>query len=92
MKFQVAYVGNFRPEFSTESYLLRAFNQLGWNVLTLQEDAVTTDDIFCAARDSDFLAITHTYGWQPRCRIGRSMEDMLEQLKAAGIPTVAVHL
>lgn len=92
MKFQVAYIGNFRPEFSTESYILRAFTQLGWHVITLQEDVVSTDDILYASRDSDFLAVTHTHGWQPRWRLGWSMVDVLSQLKADGIPTVAVHL
>lgn len=91
-KFVVSYLGNFGAPFSTENYILRAFEQLGWEVIALQENSVSTDDILQAVYQSDFLAITHTYGWSPRCRIGLSMEDLLERLKSNGIPTVALHL
>jgi hypothetical protein len=94
IKFRVAYLGNFGTgaPYSTENYIRRAFEQLGWEVVTLQENEVSTDDILCAAQQSDFLAITHTYGWNPHWRIGLSMEDLLMRLKSKGIPTVALHL
>ena len=92
IKFRVAYLGNFRPEFSTESYLYRAFVQLGWEVVTLQEDSVSTEDIFRAALDSDFLAVTHTHGWAPRGSMSLSMPDVLWRLKISEIPTVGLHL
>jgi hypothetical protein len=91
-RFRVAYLGNFHPEFSTESYILRAFTQLGWQVITLQENEVSTDDIIHASKESDFLAITHTHGWLPRWRIGLSMLELLERLAMANIPTVGMHL
>jgi hypothetical protein len=88
----VAYVGNFRPEFSTESYIRRAFIQLGWDVLPLQEDTVTLNDIYAAANVSDFLAVTHTHSWRTEWESSSvGMRGVLERLAGDKIPTIALH-
>lgn len=80
------YVGNFRPDHSTENHVARTLVALGHEVVYCQEDAVdeTAVDAAIVTRRPDVLLWTRTWGWDPP--IGRPFVESLR------IPTVAYHL
>ena len=58
----VAYVGNFGPEHSTESHVGKALEANGHVVVRHQEDRVDWDRLAGQVADQDFLLWTHTEG------------------------------
>jgi uncharacterized protein DUF3880 len=87
---RIAFLGNHEPEFSTERELDWTFEQLGHNVIRLQEGRASTDDCLNTARGSDAFLWVHTHSWQ----LGGSLspEQMLEELRRLKIPSFAFHL
>lgn len=85
----LSYIGNFEPEWSTENDVRKAFEHLGWQVITLQEQKVSWQDIRDAAFNSDLVLWTST--WDDAQPFEESL-DTLRQCAMRGIPTATLHL
>jgi hypothetical protein len=86
---RVAYCGNFDPEFSTENDVAKAFAHLGWEVVKLQENRSSWQQVREAALGSDLLLITGT--WDEAQPLPQTL-DTLRQCAMRGIPTATLHL
>ena len=86
---RVSYVGNFDPPWSTEQDIRKAFAFLGWEVVPLQENRATWQEIRDAAFGSDLLLWTGT--WDEVQPLRESI-DTIRQCGIRGIPTATVHL
>lgn len=84
---RIAYLGNFRPDHSTETHIARTLEQLGHTVIRLQEDGYLPAGLTRAldAAEPDLMLFTRTWG--------ATLEmQHLERLRAQGVPTVSYHL
>ncbi len=85
----IAFLGNFKHTFSTESDLAWSAEWLGHEVIRLQENEVTLRDLECAFQADMFLWVrTPDYLRIPDCE----MYKFLERLRKASIPSVSFHL
>lgn len=86
---RVAYVGNFRPEWSTENDVRLAFEALGHEVVRLQEDKMSAGQLRSEALASDLLLWTGTWGDAIDLR---DALDVFHACAREGIPTATYHL
>lgn len=86
---RVAYVGNFDPEYSTENDVRKAFEHLGHEVIKLQENRTTVQQLADAAFASDLLLFTGT--WDDALPLKETV-DIIRQCGMRGIPTATLHL
>lgn len=86
---QVAFVGNFNPPYSTECDIREAFQELGWEVVCLQENQVPFSVLQTAALCSDLLFWVGT--WDDLFRLDDIL-DLRYQLVNKGIPSATLHL
>lgn len=86
---QLAFLGNFGVDFSSESHHRRTLQNLGHSVISLQETQATGEQVLEAAETSDALIWVHTHGWDTP---GLRMAQVLSELKKRGIPTLTYHL
>jgi hypothetical protein len=88
---RIVYVGNFRPDHSTENHLRIALQANGHSVTTVQEAPVSFARLNRYAEGHDFVLWTHTHGLAPE-----SSHDFqrhaLAQLRRMRIPVVSYHL
>lgn len=90
---RVAYVGNHRPEHSTETHVARAWENNGHTVDRIQEGDTSPRQAAQRAIDGG----ADLFMWTQTLDLARkfSREDrlaMLDTLRTAGIPTVGFHL
>lgn len=85
----LTYIGNFEPEWSTENDVRKAFEYLGWQVATMQEQKASWQDIRDSAFKSDLVLWTST--WDDAQPLLESI-DTLRQCAMHGIPTATLHL
>jgi hypothetical protein len=85
------YVGNFRPSWSTETYVARSFENIGELVVRLQEDEVDGEQVLQAASrfNADWLLYTRTWGVKDGLAGGWKM---IEGLRRKGITTATLSL
>src|SRR5580765_1189660 len=88
----VAYVGNFKPDHSTENHVREALVSLGLDVVPFQEDDTAAWDSLGGAEkirdlDPEFALWTHTYGLAPEHGF-----NFTKHLREFGVPTVGYHL
>lgn len=90
---KVAYIGNFRVPYSTESHVAASLEDLGHEVLRHDEEHIDWRwaPHHAAAQGVDFVLWTHTHGFAPEAKHEAQLV-MLETLRQAGIPSVAFHL
>lgn len=86
---QVAFLGNFGVDYSSESHHAASLESLGHTVTRLQEGKATGAEVLDAGLKSDMLVVVHTHGWHTP---GLALTNVLEVLKSSGIPTVTYHL
>lgn len=85
----IAFCGNFDPVHSSENHWARTLeDDLGWRVIRLQENRVTTDQILDRCLTERPALMLYTRTWGLRGNGNRLMQD----LAAAGIPTASYHL
>lgn len=82
---KIAYVGNFTQRHCTEVHLAFTLEQLGHEVIRLQENELTKDWVSKLPSDTDMVMYTRTWG-------GYVTLGDLEQLRERKIPTVSYHL
>lgn len=90
IKFRLAFIGNHTPRWSTENDLGWTFEQLGWEVVRLQENSTSTGDILRQSLDCDFMLWVHTHSWEIPGPM--TMQETLIKLKERSIPTVGCHM
>lgn len=86
----IAYCGNFRPEHSTETHLKKTLESMGHFVIDLQEDELTTDQIYEESKGADLFLYTRTWGFRADSRTPGL--GLLEKFRWLGVPTVSYHL
>ena len=82
---RLTFVGNHSVSFSTESHLAWTFEYLGWEVIRLQENKTTVEDVVSAANSSDLFLWVRTHGWE----VQGDVHSMLDRIN---VPTVGFHL
>lgn len=87
---RIAFVGNFRVPFTTENDLAWSYEKLGHQVIRLQEDTISGEEVLRRAQTCDILHYVHTHGWEVSGH--RNMDEVLRSLKRQGIPTISTHL
>lgn len=86
---KIAFLGNFGVSFSSESHHKKTLENLGHEVIALQEVETTGERVLEAAESSDVFIWVHTHGWDTP---GLRMARVLSTLKDKGIPTLTYHL
>lgn len=86
----IAFLGNFRVDYSSESHHASTLESLGHNVTRLQESEATSEQILKTARSSDLFIWIHTHGWRTPGKY--DMEKVLKTLSEHNIPTMTYHL
>ena len=87
---KIVFLGNFEVSYSSENHHASSLESLGHTVTKLQERKAKTQTILEKASASDLFIWVHTHGWETVGNI--TMDDVLKQLNAAGIPTMTYHL
>lgn len=83
-KNKIVYIGNFKRWWSTETYIAKSFEDLGWKVKRIQEDEFKPEDAIKECKDAKFLLWTRT--WVEKIHL---VEEVLSKIK---IPSVSWHL
>ena len=84
MRRRIVYIGNFEPSFSTENHIRLSLQELGIEVVAVQENAVTVEALDGLCAGADLLLYTRTWGLRGR--------DPLAWITTLPIPTVSYHL
>ena len=86
----VTFLGNFGVDYSSESdYLWTMKEKLHLKVEHFQEGQASAEEIEASALKTDAFFWVHTHGWATP---GKSMKEVIANLKAAGKPTFGYHL
>lgn len=87
---KIAFVGNFKADFSSETHHAKTLESMGHEIVRLQEGLLRSETIYREAIKCDMLVFIHTHGVVTRgaYSIGR----VFQLLKTAGVPTVTYHL
>ncbi len=86
---RIAFLGNFGVDYSSETHHANSIESLGHTVVRLQEGKTSGEQVLAEALKSDLLVVVHTHGWNTP---GKPLHEVLETLKARGIPTATYHL
>lgn len=89
MKLRVAYLGNFGPSYSTESHVALSLEDLGHEVVRIQEGETLAKDVPARAEGCDLFLWTQTYGLAVS---GGTREERHAMLDALHMPKVGFHL
>lgn len=96
---RVAYLGNHQPDlpagvkpWSTETHIAASFELLGHEVTRIQEGATRAVDIPELVKGHDVFVWTQTYGLAVTGGTIDERTQMLDSLRAMGIPSVGMHL
>jgi hypothetical protein len=87
---KIAFLGNFRVDYSTETHHSQTLESMGHTVYRLQETVANSSKILKVASNSDLFVWVHTHGWGTPGRL--DMRNVLRELKSMGIPTMTYHL
>lgn len=88
-KLKIAYIGNFGPEYSTENDVRKAFEHLGHEVVKLQENEVSMEQVREQAIQSDLLLVTGT--WGDALPLPEFI-DLIHEMAVLDKPTATLHL
>lgn len=84
---EIAYIGNFEPRHSTETHVRLSLEHLGHEVIRIQENRTSPQQLEHVLFGADLVLYTRTWGLP-----GAEMLDLWARLKERGIPTVSYHL
>lgn len=85
---RIVFLGNFRVGYTSETHHANTLNDMGHEVVRMQETDATADDVLAQCLEADMFVWVHTHGWHT---LG-SMSTTLKALKRMGIPSVTYHL
>lgn len=83
----VSYVGNFAVDYSTETHIAIAFENIGWNVNRIPEQGLDWTRLTSMLEGSDLFLWTRTAGFDPPDK--QTQADALAQIS---VPKVGYHL
>ena len=86
---KIAFLGNFSVPYCSEVQYARELESLGHTVYRLQETRTSGEDVERAALQCDVFVWVHSHGFETP---GKPMIEVLDTLRAAGVPSVAYHL
>ena len=86
----IAFLGNFGVDYSSESHHTKSLEYLGHQVTRLQESQARSEEILRVASASDIFIWVHTHGWKTPGKY--DMEVVLKRLADLKIPTMTYHL
>lgn len=86
-RVKAAFYGNFACPWSSETHHAASLEELGVDVVRLQEPKVPWQQIQAAAEKSNFFCWIKTHGWETP-----GIENVLNRMKALGIPVISYHL
>lgn len=86
---RITYVGNFLSGWTTENDVRLAFEALGHDVVSLQENTIGNLQLRSEALNSDLFLITGT--WDDALDLGKFLGTM-QMCAKVGIPTATLHL
>lgn len=90
---KIAFLGNFRVDYTSETHWVKSIESLGHEVVRLQESEASTEHVIVEASKADLFIWVHTHGWQTQSMTrSQTMADVLDILKERGVPTAAYHL
>src|SRR3990167_8775176 len=84
---QIAYLGNFNAQHTTENHLANTLGALGHTVVRLQEDGLTPHELTNVLDQAKFDLFLFTRTWGNTLTLGH-----LDYLRKQGIPSVSYHL
>lgn len=84
---KIAYVGNFSQPHCTEVHLAATLRDLGHEVISIQEDKHTSDQLANVLTQIEFELFLFTRTWGKTVTLGH-----LEQLRERKIPSASYHL
>lgn len=84
---KVCFYGNWGVSYTSESHHAASLEDLGCEVVRLQEPKCTADQLLAEASQSDCFVWIATHGWDTY-----GIEGVLAKLSQRGIPTLAYHL
>lgn len=84
---RIAFLGNFKVAYSSETHHAKTLEGLGHEVVRLQEPSTPAGEVHAQAVRADMFVWVHTHGWDTP-----GMSAVLADLKSAGIPSVTYHL
>lgn len=85
---RVVFYGNFAVSYSSESHHAAALEELGHEVIRLQEPKVHADQICETALAADLFVWIKTHGWSTP----GDMHRTLRRLREAQVPAISYHL
>src|SRR5690606_37328402 len=83
----IAFLGNFHVDYTSESHHAASLEELGHTVHRLQEGKAQASEILATAREADLFVWVHTHGWRTN-----GMSQVIRALKRGGVPTMTYHL
>lgn len=84
---RIAFLGNFRVSYTSESHHAETLEALGHEIVRLQEAEAAALDILAAAVESDLFVWVHTHSWHTP-----GIERVLNTLRGVGVPAMTYHL
>lgn len=87
---RIVFLGNFDFPFSTESHHKWTWEKMGHEVIALQENRATTDQVVSACQGAQIFQYTHTHGWNTPGSFG--LEEMLRRVHGMGVRSFSYHL
>jgi len=84
---KVVFYGNFGCPWSSETHHAASLEELGVDVVRLQEPKVSWQNILAEAEQSDLFCWIKTHGWDTP-----GIDRVIAELKRREIPVVAYHL
>lgn len=84
---RVAFYGNHSVSYSSESHHCASLEELGCEVVRLQEPKVPAAEILAEALKSDLFCWIKTHGWHTD-----GIEQVVATLKRVGVPVISYHL
>lgn len=87
---KIVMLGNFGVDYSSETHHKKSLESLGHEVIAMQEGEALSQTIMSVAATSQMFVWIHTHGWRTPGTV--NMVEVLDRLKAIGIPTLTYHL
>lgn len=84
---RVTFYGNWGVSYTSESHHAASLEDLGHQVVRLQEPKCTAKQLLAEAAQSDCFVWIATHGWDTP-----GIENVLTELKRLGVPSLAYHL
>ncbi|MGA6208052.1 glycosyltransferase family protein [Nocardia testacea] len=84
---RIAFLGNFRTDYTSETHHALSLEALGHTVDRLQESEARGYEILDIAAAADAFVWVHTHGWRTP-----GIDRVLYELRRRGIPSLTYHL